>query len=65
MTENASAKHEAQGSKATKNSSAKPKGAKRPSRPTGLAFFAFLCVSEHLDSIETQFFSKISVSAKR
>ena len=28
-------------------------------------FFAFLCVSEHFESIETHFFSKIFVSAKR
>ena len=52
-TENASAKHGAQRSAATKNASGKPEGAKRPSRPTGLAVFAFLCVSEHFDSIET------------
>ena len=57
-TENASAKHEAQGSEATENANGKPKGAKRLSRPTVLAFLAFLCVSEHFDLIETNFFFK-------
>ena len=45
-TENASAEYEARGSKATKNASVKPEGAKRPSRPTGLAFFACECERE-------------------
>ena len=57
-TKNASEKNGVQGSEATKNLSAKTEGAKQPSRPTELAFFAFLCVSVHFDSIETHIFFK-------